>query len=69
MTFHGQSVLSCVWGVTHTAAAPESPAAGHAEMTQRSGSANRARLRILSQLVRKLRHAGANGAAGPANPR
>ena len=68
MTFHGQSVLSCVWGVTHAAAAPDSPAAS-AEISQRSGPRSPARLRVLSLVVRKLRPSGSSGEVGPASPR
>ncbi|HTS50768.1 MAG TPA: hypothetical protein VMH05_22640 [Bryobacteraceae bacterium] len=67
MTFHGQSVLSCVWGVTH-AVAPEPPAAS-AEISQRSGPRSPARLRVLSLVVRKIRPSGAGGEVGPSSTR
>ena len=66
MAFHGQSVLSCVWGITHAAGAQESPMAP-AEVRQESGSRGPARLRWLALVVRKLR--GSSGQAGTAGSR
>jgi len=68
MTFHGQSLLSCVWGVTHAVAAPDAPAAP-AEIKRRSARRPPARLRVLSLVVRKLRPEGSSGEAGSAEQR
>jgi len=54
MTFHGQSLLSCVWGVTHGAAAPE-PQPTWSSIRQRSAAPQPARFRVLSIIMRKPR--------------
>ena len=68
MTFHGQSLLSCVWGVTHAVAAPE-PVALPAEVRRRASARPPVRLRMLSRVVRKLRSDNPSGASGPGNQR
>ena len=68
MTFHGQSVLPCVWGVTHAAGSAASPAAP-AEIRERSGPPSPARFRVLSLVVRKLRPSGSSGEVGASSPR
>jgi hypothetical protein len=66
MAFHGQSVLSCVWGITHAAGAQESPTVP-AQASEQSVSRGPARVGLLTLVMRKLR--GLNDAAGKANPR
>jgi hypothetical protein len=68
MTFHGQSLLSCVWGVTHAAAAPESGALP-AEVRRRSSVRPPVRLSMLGRVFRKLRSDSQSGASGSANQR
>ena len=68
MTFHGQSLLSCVWGVTHSAAAPESTVLP-VEMRGRSGVRPPARLKMLSRVMRKLRSDNSGTGTGPAHQR
>jgi len=68
MTFHGQSVLSCVWGVTHPSATPVSTTPP-VEMKHRSAPRLPVRLTVLSRVVRKLRPMGPSGGAGSSNQR
>lgn len=68
MTFHGQSMLSCVWGVTHAAAVSEPPAEP-VGIRQQSAPRSLARLRVLSRVVRKLRSSNSSVEAGPGSSR
>ena len=54
MTFQGQSVLSCVWGVTHSAASSQSQAHS-AGIRERLAPPHRVRFRVLSFVVPKPR--------------
>ena len=57
MTFQGQSVLSCVWGVTHAAASSQSKAHSGG-IRERLSPPHRVRFRVLSFVVRKPRTQG-----------
>ena len=68
MTFHRQSVISCVWGVVHSDAVGELPASSTVTKRQ-SAPGNSNRYRILSRLVQKFRSPIQGVGTGSGHPR